>query len=121
MTLFNEMLGGENIPIETITAFYNPQLTTNFINAWNISNQRFVGAPNLFNVKVMKTFTREREWILSEYDRKVNYYDWNSSLRIPIVPCMFFYFYSVICLPLICRYFSKLCSISLIRLSWHRS
>jgi hypothetical protein len=89
MTLFTEMLGGENIPIESITAFYNPILTSSFVNAWNIQNERMKSAPNLFNAKSFKTFTQEREWILSEYDRKVSYYDWNSTLSLPLVPSMF--------------------------------
>jgi hypothetical protein len=88
MKLFNEMLGGENITIQAITAFYNPILTSSFLNAWNLNNTRFIGAPNLFNAKTVKTFETERAFILSEYDEKVHYYAWNSSLHVPIVPCM---------------------------------
>lgn len=88
MRLFNEMLGGANIPIACITAFYNPTLTSSFVNAWNINNQRFASDPSLFNSKVMKTFAKEREWILSEYEEKVRFYGWNNALRVPILPCM---------------------------------
>jgi hypothetical protein len=98
MKLFDEVLLGEHIPIKSITAYYNPTLTSTFVNAWNINNERMVGSPNLFNSKSFKSFVEEREWILSEYDRKVNYYDWNSTLHLPIVACMenfadFFRFY----------------------------
>jgi hypothetical protein len=89
MKLFNEMLGGEHIPIQSVTAIYNPNLTSTFVNAWNIHNERIIGAPSLFNSKVIKTFAEERAWVLSEYDRKVNYYDWNRWLNLPIIPCMF--------------------------------
>jgi hypothetical protein len=90
MALFDEMLGGGNIPIESITAFYNPTLTSSFVNAWNISNQRFSSTPSLFSSNTVKSFAKERKWILSEYDRKVHYYDWNSALILPIVPSMLF-------------------------------
>jgi hypothetical protein len=90
MTLFTEMLNGENIHVQSITAFYNPTWVESFIHSWAIANKkRKADASLVLNANAnASAIPQEREWILAEYDRKVNYYDWNNALHLPIIPCM---------------------------------
>lgn len=75
-----------NIGILDITAIYNPNVTTSFINQLKIFNERFISSNDLF---FTKTYTKDpaKLDIMDHYNNKVTtLLDCNKKLNISIIP-----------------------------------
>jgi hypothetical protein len=87
MRLFANYLNGSTVVVESITAVYNPVLTTSFLNAWNVTSQRLTSSPLLFKQTPFANFVEERNSVLAKYESLVANCDWNDNLSVPIIPC----------------------------------
>jgi len=91
-TLFR-LLGNTNtidLQISSITAIYNPVLTTNFVGTLLIMNQRKQTNPEIFTQPILAADPQEAEdhkWVQDQYIRLTQNYPWNvSTTTTPIIP-----------------------------------
>jgi hypothetical protein len=88
--IFSNYLAGGTIRVDSITALYNPTLTSSFINAWNVTSQRIKSSPHLFKMPRsdnQKAAKDPRQNILEKYNSLVRHFTWNDTLLLPIIPC----------------------------------
>ena len=77
-----------SLEIESITAVYNPALSTSFINMWRIMTTRKMESPDLF---FARTYTKDAEKMkVMEYVDKdlLQFTPYNQDLTLPLIPVL---------------------------------
>jgi len=82
---YNTITNGGNLIVESVTAVYNPTLTTSFINQWKVIKERIVHSGDIFNVQET-TRRLAREHVEKHLDNVIQTYPWNKRISVPILP-----------------------------------
>jgi len=84
-------LHSDQIKFEEVYAVYNVTLLSAFKSQFSIISTRHRDSPKLFCKKDwgdQEDNLDHRNWVYSKYDDRVNVFDWNKSLDLPIIPAI---------------------------------
>jgi len=84
-------LDSDKIVIDEAYAIYNLTLLSAFRSNRQIISTRHSNTPGLFQKsdwKDDKSCEEQRNWVYSKYKERVDTYDWNKNLELPIIPAI---------------------------------
>eukprot|EP01125_Pyxidicula_operculata_P013176 TRINITY_DN4359_c0_g2_i3.p1 TRINITY_DN4359_c0_g2~~TRINITY_DN4359_c0_g2_i3.p1 ORF type:complete len:1736 (-),score=241.48 TRINITY_DN4359_c0_g2_i3:164-5371(-) len=83
-----EQLNGEKLNVKEACAVYNNNLLSNFINRIDLIENRYEQSSEVFFKQGWKgkNDSKDREWIYSEYEKRVKEFDWNKKTETAILP-----------------------------------
>eukprot|EP01124_Arcella_intermedia_P029777 TRINITY_DN6381_c0_g1_i3.p1 TRINITY_DN6381_c0_g1~~TRINITY_DN6381_c0_g1_i3.p1 ORF type:complete len:1500 (-),score=292.13 TRINITY_DN6381_c0_g1_i3:2677-7176(-) len=84
LNLLMEQLDGKDIEWSKAHAIYNSTLLNNFLGFRSVTLNRHRDSPALFKKEYVKN--DKRDWVMEQYNKLINNYEWNDKLDLPIVP-----------------------------------